>query len=143
MLKIINKHPYLNKVIDLVETVIDKPKMIFQNHSDYTHYYKDLKMIGYWYSHSDPDFPNPKKFVDHKWDKTERQIVIAHLKNGKFYEGWMGWSNCRFCGCNNGYACLTDGVYVFPEGFAHYVEEHDVKPDQEFIDYVSSLTKGK
>ena len=31
---------------------------------------------------------------------------------------------------------LSDGHYVWPFGFAHYVEAHGVKPPQEFIDHV-------
>jgi hypothetical protein len=31
---------------------------------------------------------------------------------------------------------LTDGVFVWPEGYAHYIEKHDVKPPREFIEHV-------
>jgi len=119
---------------------MSRTQMIFLNHPAYIGYYKDLKMIGYWYSKWDPDFPMPQNFVDKTWDETERQLVIKYLKTAKFYEGWMGWSSCRFCEQENGSTCLTDGVYVFPEGFAHYIEEHNVKPDQEFIDHI--INKG-
>jgi len=31
---------------------------------------------------------------------------------------------------------LTDGVYVWPEGLAHYLEKHNVRLPQEFVDHV-------
>jgi hypothetical protein len=42
-----------------------------------------------------------------------------------------GWSSCRFCGAANGSVELTDGEhFVWPEGLAHYVSDHDVRlPD--------------
>lgn len=49
-----------------------------------------------------------------------------------------GNSWCRFrCGETSMGNCeLTDGVYVWPEGFLHYVQVHHVKPPQQFINHV-------
>lgn len=110
--------------------------MIFQNLPNYIYYYKDLKMIGYWWSKEEPHFPLPKHFITHSWNAKERSLVINYLKQAEFYEGWMGESDCRICHSSNGATDLSDGTYVFPEGFVHYIEAHGVKPDQEFIDYV-------
>jgi hypothetical protein len=30
----------------------------------------------------------------------------------------------------------TDGIWLYPEGFLHYVRRHAVKPPQEFLDHV-------
>ena len=81
--------------------------------------------------------PSPQHYIDENWDTAEKLKVVEYLKAGKFWEGWRGWSECRF-GDNDDNGCtdLTDGTYVWPEGFAHYVEVHDVKPPQEFIDHV-------
>ena len=37
---------------------------------------------------------------------------------------------------NNGNLDLTDGVYLWPEGLAHYVREHDVRLPDEFTEHV-------
>lgn len=83
---------------------------------------------------------DPRDFVDESWDPGERAKVIDYLKNADTFERWMGVSFCRFdCGTNDfsmGSCCYTDGTYVWPQGFAHYLEHHAVKPDQSFIDHV-------
>jgi hypothetical protein len=48
----------------------------------------------------------------------------------------MGYSDCRFCGCNNGDSDLSDGDYLWPSGFAHYLEAHDVKPPKVFLEHI-------
>lgn len=49
-----------------------------------------------------------------------------------------GFSLCRICGCRNGGTELTDGVYVWPDGLAHYVTEHDVRLPDVFVQHVLS-----
>jgi hypothetical protein len=106
-----------------------------------------LKFIGYWAPLGrKPDnlaqltLPDPKLWVDRTWSIREQQRVLNHLSVGTMWEGWFGPSYCRF-GCDDdrhdmGSTDLTDGVYVWPQGFAHYIERHAVKPPQEFIDHV-------
>jgi len=127
----------------------------------------ELKRVGYWTDnaepicdikqaffesivgailggHGPPGLPNPRDFVDHHWldtqqGKMEFKAVLAHLASGRVHEAYFGYSWCRICHRNdNGCKDLTDGVYVWPEGYAHYVREHAVKPPQEFIDHVMS-----
>lgn len=68
------------------------------------------------------------------WDAGTKARVVGHLKAGREHESWRGWSACRLCGKpNNGSRCLTDGTWVWPEGLAHYVDEHDVGLPAEFV----------
>jgi hypothetical protein len=101
-----------------------------------------LKQVGYWRDEEDPRAPDPRKQTD-LWNEVERARVIKHLRRGKRHAGWMGYSWCRFeCGIADskmGSSDLTDGVWIWPEGFVHYVEKHNVKPDQKFVDYVMRL----
>ena len=139
-----------------------KPKtMILSQHPDkacfdYMERRITPKAIGYWRATSknytsilqfnkthcahlkipDMRLPDPYNFVDLTWNKTERDKVIIYLNCGITVAHWCGWSDCRFCDCMNGSTCLSDGVYVWPEGFEHYLEKHNVKPDQQFIDHV-------
>jgi hypothetical protein len=53
-----------------------------------------------------------------------------------------GLSPCRLCGQLNGSAEYTDGTYVWPEGLAHYVMEHDVRLPDEFVSHVRRSHEG-
>jgi hypothetical protein len=84
--------------------------------------------------------PLPNEWVDTSWDAAERERVVVYLKNAQTHESWRGNSFCRFEGCETTYLAghrdLTDGTYVWPEAFHHYVDVHGVKPPQEFVDHV-------
>ena len=113
------------------------------------------RFIGYWRalpellqyaSPRDSELPVPQDFVDESWDVNERAWVVQRLKAGTPFVQWRGYSYCRF-GCQDhcpmGTQCFTaDGLWVWPEGFAHYVEHHGVRPPQEFVDYLKGLPAG-
>ena len=107
-----------------------------------------LIKVGFWkegnlLSDLLSDYPDPHDFVDPDWAPGERKIVIAYLDAGRRDAQYMGYSWCRFrCGARGtamGTADLSDGVYVWPEGFAHYLRAHQVRPPQEFVRYVLGL----
>lgn len=56
----------------------------------------------------------------------------------------LGYSYCRFRDCRdehrnrNGCRDLSDGVWVWPEGLAHYVELHSVMLPEEFVSTMRS-----
>ena len=103
--------------------------------------------LGYWANDRYPQLPYPADFVDHNWKKQERQVVVEYLRAGETKTQWRGGSYCRMCDLKRskamGSTCLTDGTYTWPWGFAHYVEEHGVRPPQEFIDHVREAIQGK
>lgn len=80
--------------------------------------------------------PDPKDFIDVSWSFQEKVMVSEYIRNQPNLVQWRGSSNCRLCGKSNGSTCKGDDIYIFPSGFAHYVEEHDVKPPRTFIDHV-------
>jgi len=110
--------------------------MILDEHPDSPVEARGMRAIGYWYNKHQADLPDPHNFVDPNWDQIERNAIIQHLNEGRVVARWRGWSSCRFCGQRNGSCCLSDGTYVWPQGFAHYLEAHDVKPPDEFINHV-------
>lgn len=84
----------------------------------------------------------PSDSRDTAWSYDQRHLVIRYLKAGRVHKVWMGDSWCR-CGCKHaqmGNKDLTDGVYLWPEGYAHYLEVHDVRPPDEFIHHVLMQT---
>jgi hypothetical protein len=95
-------------------------------------------LIGYWAGEGARGWPSPDRFVDESWDAVEREIVAEYLDRGLVTRGCMGLSPCRICGRPNGALELTDGVYVWPEGFAHYIRDHAVRPPEVFVDHVLS-----
>jgi hypothetical protein len=102
-----------------------------------------LKAVGYWWSHpndnfpADGQFPDPTLLVSPSWCETERGQIVAYLQGGHTYSQWRGLSYCRFeCGIPDsdmGSRCLTDGVWVWPEGLAHFIDYHNVRLPDEFV----------
>ncbi len=87
-----------------------------------------LRLIGYWLGPDAPGWPDVRSFVDPDPDPAERDRVLGFLGGGTVWVAAGGFSECRFCGALNGSAELTDGTdFVWPEGLAHYVAEHNVR----------------
>lgn len=99
----------------------------------------ELILLGYWSTGPDSRWPRPEAFVDPEWDADERELIVEFLRRGLVARTYMGYSPCRMCGVANGAIELSDGVYVWPDGLAHYVSDHKVKPPQEFIDHALSV----
>ena len=116
---------------------------------------KEPRFVGYWTDMNDPkrtgDFedgfvmPHPRDAVDTSWDVTERLKVVDYLDAGHSHWEFFGFSFCRF-GCKYpddfenlgemGGKDLTDGVWVYPEGYSHYLKVHNVKPPEDFIRHI-------
>ncbi len=103
-------------------------------------------LVGFWESpmypeHSEgKDLPNPRDWVDRDWDAAERAKIIDYLESGTVYTRFFGYSYCRM-GCERneremGSCDLTDGVWIYPQGYSHYLRCHDVKPPNEFIAHI-------
>ena len=96
-------------------------------------------LIGYWQGDRSPGWPFPQDFVDETWNAIERELVAEYLTHGFVTRVFMGFSTCRMCGALNGTVEQTDRTYVWPQGFAHYVRDHGVRPPQEFVDHALAL----
>jgi hypothetical protein len=99
----------------------------------------------------------PGDLIDTQWNCQERDHVVAYLKQTMKSETmyWLGYSECRLCREAagpadpnrtrlqswemNGARDHGDGVYVWPEGYAHYVEVHSVRPPEDFLQRLQSL----
>lgn len=103
-----------------------------------------LKAVGFWLPNSDwpptedRDMPDPRWLVRRGWRRKERRQILAYLSSGHVYDRYAGFSYCRFRLCLTpcpfmGDADLTDGVWVWPQGLAHYVRRHSVCLPDEFI----------
>lgn len=57
---------------------------------------------------------------------------------------YCGYSTCRICGydCNGSadYVLKSGSVqYTFPQGFLHYVEKHNIKVSEDFVDFIEKF----
>jgi hypothetical protein len=50
--------------------------------------------------------------------------------------GHSAVSWCRFCGAENGSSERSDGVYLWPEGLAHYIRRHNVRLPAAVIEHI-------
>jgi hypothetical protein len=95
-----------------------------------------VRLIGYWKSDVGDAWPDPRDLVDETWDAREREQVASYLEEGVVAAVMGGPSPCRLCGQPNGAAELTDGVYLWPRGLAHYVRDHSVRLPDEVVAHV-------
>lgn len=96
-----------------------------------------LIAIGLWYSELEPYYPHPKGFIDKSWDKEIKQPIITRLKASyPLPYPYAGKSWCRFsCGeTEMGNRDYSDGIYLFPEGLVHYLEQHNLKLPNEVVE---------
>lgn len=119
--------------------------------------------VGFWADPRNPEDarPHPEQFVDKAWGETiAARAVTLYVRSGFLESFELGYSFCRIdgrgggggrggegdayarvgCGTrggeyNIGMGCctLTDGMFVWPEGLAHYVAVHAVRPPEAFI----------
>ncbi len=99
----------------------------------------NLKLIGYWRSSYEPNWPDPAWFVDELLTKSEISMTVEYLKQGTYLPyAAGGYSWCRFC-CDDmrlGNREQTDGKFLWPEKLWHYVECHNVRLPEEFVNEV-------
>jgi hypothetical protein len=93
-------------------------------------------VVGVAVAAIEAELPNVFDHVDTEWDKSQRDRVIRYVSDEKFRgESYLGDSICRFCGKHNGSADFSDGRHIWPEGLAHYLREHGVRPLPSFVRY--------
>lgn len=49
---------------------------------------------------------------------------------------YKGYSWCRVCDKDNGSAEFYFGDYCWPQGYSHYIQEHNVAVDPDFFDFI-------
>lgn len=85
----------------------------------------------------------PQDGVHGAWAVTEAATYAACVRHLRrcMLESWeLGNSWCRVSadcpGAAMGCASLTDGTWVWPEGYAHYLAMHSVRPPEAFVRHV-------
>jgi hypothetical protein len=101
-----------------------------------------LKVIGWWLERlDDRELPAPQELVG-ELPSEVRTKLVDYLGSGLPLIWHEGYDWCRFvCGIENskmGSRDLTDGIWVWPEALAHYVEAHRVVLPSEFMTHAMS-----
>lgn len=96
---------------------------------------RDEKLIpvGYWWSEREPELPMPdsNESIEHE------EEIVQYLRDARQINAYRGSSTCRICGDRrNGSREHSDGVYIWPQGLAHYVEEHKTTLPEEFVNHI-------
>jgi hypothetical protein len=102
------------------------------------------KAIGYWITGlGDKKLPAPQELVG-VMPADQRAQVADYLAAGMTQASYLGTSWCRFgCGIDSrlmGSRDFTDDEWIWPEGLAHYVREHQLVLPDEFI--AQALSRG-
>jgi hypothetical protein len=94
-----------------------------------------LKFIGCW-SDDDGPFIHPRRLVDSTWAREDRARIVQYLSAARAL-AHAGGRFCRFGGCDfTDAAQRSDGVWLWSEGLAHYVQHHDVRLPEEFLSHM-------
>lgn len=95
-----------------------------------------LLPVGYWRSREQPELPDPAAHVDAAWEQEERQAALVYLQSAPACMRFLGYSTCRLCGQSGaelGDSDLTDGTWIWPQGLAHYLSQHALRPPEPFL----------
>lgn len=101
--------------------------------------------VGFWYSKYEPHFPMPKA---HKVPYPKQKEFLAKLAavelvltDSGSYDAFRGLSSCRLClgGRANGSWTFKTPQFQWPEGYSHYIQEHNVRPPQEFETFILAV----
>lgn len=99
---------------------------------------KPLNREGFWYSEHSPYLPKPVP-REKAW-KGKREFLTALAEKESSPDAnstqYRGWSTCRICGCNNGSSDYELDGWLWPVGYSHYVEEHNVRPSLAFQEFI-------
>jgi hypothetical protein len=110
-------------------------------------------VLGYWKDGDKEYYGNPEKYVtdNQDWILNDKNKVADILE--KFFEDNMiihmkGFSYCRFCKEMNGTreaGFITskeeNKIFQVPEGYIHYIREHNVMPHKKIIEIFINLSK--
>jgi len=136
--------PTSDVILKTYEEILEeiKTKPILSKSSD------KIKKIGFW--SIDPfnftsDLPFPIQNTSNL-NSTQKTFILDQFKKVESKsksEFYLGFSICRICEKPNGNIEYTynNGTkdFIFPQGYKHYLEDHDVEIDPEFLDELNKI----
>lgn len=95
------------------------------------------KYEGFWrqFHNEESDLPWPEP--QSGWSSDSKFLsALKQIEGTAERIQYRGLSHCRLCGCINGSSSFRLEVWEWPEGFRHYVADHDVPPSVEFATFI-------
>ena len=104
----------------------------------------DKKIAGYWYADTPQARHYPKPFENTEpWPGQVAFLRALERKEAKANKTqYRGFSRCRICQMINGSSEYETRTWKWPVGLRHYIIAHNVRPSQEFVDYVLGVDRG-
>ncbi len=96
-----------------------------------------LRPVGFWSTRPGDGLPDPAGLVSKSWEKSRRGRIAEYLKGAAVIDEADELAECQLCGESCGYRERTDGVWRWPEGLAHYVQQHGVKLPAELVKHMA------
>lgn len=91
---------------------------------------------GFWYSKQEPLLPMPVQ-SDTAWEGKEAFLIaLVELELGSNQQHYKGISACRICSRGNGDGEFEADGWVWPSGYSHYIQAHNVRPSLAFQEFV-------
>lgn len=97
---------------------------------------------GFWKNAGHPELPVPVSSETEMAGKQEFLDKLRKIERRAGKRMFKGWSTCRICKKPNGTVTYLSRGWEWPEGFSHYVEEHNVAPSEAFVNMVMGKPKG-
>lgn len=69
---------------------------------------------------------------------SSKAVIVGRNRSSSSSRMIGGQQHNKFMGC----CTLTDGKYVWPEGLAHYIAEHAVRPPEDFIQHATGSLRA-
>lgn len=99
------------------------------------------KREGFWYSEFEPHLPMPEPSSVPWEGQGDFLAALAATEATARPVTMRGFSLCRLCDRPNGSREFRLGGWRWPSGLDHYIREHNVRPSQEFIDFIMSQAR--
>ncbi len=94
---------------------------------------------GFWKpdDHSYLPLPQPSEFA---WrGKSDFLVSLSRVEAKAKQVSYRGWSTCRICKEPNGSREFRHEGWAWPQGYRHYVEEHNVRPSLAFHEFIVGM----
>lgn len=102
------------------------------------------RVEGYWRSlypndRTTQDYPVPVAHEEPFPEKVAFLKVLAEKEAKAREVHYRGWSTCRVCNQYNGSTEFEYNGWRWPQGYRHYVEDHNVAPSKDFMKFILSV----
>ncbi len=94
---------------------------------------------GFWATRTEPRLPTPVAQIKPWKGKAEFLRHLGRVESIAEKTLFRGFSTCRICGHANGSAEYATDHWEWPNGFGHYISDHNVEPTPEFKAYIDDL----